>query len=236
MKIAISTNEGFVSMHFGRCPSYTIFEIEDGNIIKKEEIPNPGHQPGFLPQYLSELGINCIVAGGIGSRAQLLFSQENIEVITGAQGTIDKVIEQYINNDLETGEDLCSHDHWYKMAHSEPCTEHVSPTNGDKICITSEGKDLGEEIDPNFGRARYFLIVDPEMLSVEAIRNPNSEAIRGAGIQSAQLISNKNVGTVLTGRCGPNAQKTLQSSNIKVITGFGGKALDALSKYQNGIE
>jgi len=73
------------------------------------------------------------------------------------------------------------------------------------------------------------------MLSVEAIKNPNSEAAQGAGIQSAQLISNKNVGTVLTGNCGPNAQRTLQSSNIKVITGFTGKALDALSKYKNGM-
>jgi predicted Fe-Mo cluster-binding NifX family protein len=78
--------------------------------------------------------------------------------------------------------------------------------------------------------------VDPEMLSVEAIQNPNIDVTQGAGTQSAQLISNKNVGTVLTGHCGPNAQTIFQFSNIEVITGFKGKVLNALSKYQNRME
>ena len=81
MKVAISTDQGYVSAHFGRCPSYTLVEIKEGQILNKEEVPNPGHQPGFLPQYLSEKGVNCIIAGGMGPRAQGLFAQKNIETI-----------------------------------------------------------------------------------------------------------------------------------------------------------
>ncbi|MFZ6017802.1 MAG: NifB/NifX family molybdenum-iron cluster-binding protein [Nitrospirota bacterium] len=47
MRVAISTDGNFVSEHFGRCPSFTIIEFNDGQIIKKEVIQNPGHQPGF---------------------------------------------------------------------------------------------------------------------------------------------------------------------------------------------
>ena len=52
MKIAISTDGNYVSAHFGRCPSFTIAEIQDSKIIKKELIDNPGHHPGYLPEFL----------------------------------------------------------------------------------------------------------------------------------------------------------------------------------------
>ena len=233
MKLAISTDQGYVSAHFGRCQSYTIVEIKEGQILGREEIPNPGHQPGFLPEYLSERGVNCIMAGGMGPRAQGLFAQKNIETIIGVQGAIDDIIEKYLKQELEAGDDLCGHQH--EAEEHSPCdhqTEGIPQQTGTKICITSEGKDLTADVDPKFGRAPYFLIVDPHSMEFEVIENPNIEAAHGAGIQTAQLIASKNVGAVLTGNCGPNAQRVLQSSGIEVITNVSGKAEDALSKYK----
>ena len=233
MRIAISTDHGFVSPHFGRCQSYTIIDIEDGQILGREEIPNPGHQPGFLPEYLSDKGVNLIIAGGMGPRAQGLFAQKNIETMIGVQGAINEVIEKFIEQELEAGDDLCGHQHGAE-AHS-PCDHHeekISQPAGIKICITSKGTDLSAEVDPKFGRAQYFLIVDPHSMDFEAIENPNIEAAHGAGIQTAQLISSKNVRVVLTGNCGPNAQRILQSSGIEVITNVSGKAEEALAQYR----
>jgi predicted Fe-Mo cluster-binding NifX family protein len=233
MKIAISTDQGYVSAHFGRCLSYTIFEIKEGKELNREEIPNPGHQPGFLPEYLSEKGVNCIIAGGMGPRAQGLFAQKNIETVIGVQGAVDEVIEKFIKQELEVGDDLCGHKHGLE---DHPPDDHhadyLPQTKGNKICITSKGKDLEAEVDPSFGRAQYFLIVDPETTDFEVVHNPNIEAAQGAGIQTAQLISSKNVGAVLTGSCGPNAQRVLQSSGIRVITGTNGKVKDVLAKYK----
>ncbi|MCK4263982.1 MAG: NifB/NifX family molybdenum-iron cluster-binding protein, partial [Candidatus Aminicenantes bacterium] len=92
------------------------------------------------------------------------------------------------------------------------------------------------ELDPQFGRAQYFLIVDPETMDIEVLENPNKDAAQGAGVQTAQLISNKNVGAVLTGNCGPNALRILQSSGINVITGLSGKVMDVLSKYKSEVK
>lgn len=237
MKVAISTDSGLVSAHFGRCSSYTIFDIEEGKITSKEEIPNPGHQPGFLPEYLSERGVNCIIAGGMGPRAQGLFAHKNITTIIGIQGPIDEVMQKFISNELEEGEDLCGHrsegEH-HPCAHNHSQLNHSSP--GTKICVTSQGPGLEVDIDPRFGRARYFLIIDLETLEFEAIENPNVDTPHGAGIQSAQLISGKNIGTVLTGNCGPNAQRVFQSTGIKVVTGQSGKVRDALSKYKSEVK
>lgn len=234
MKVAISTDQGYVSAHFGRCQSYTIVEIEEGQILSRAEIPNPGHQPGFLPEYLSEKGVNCIIAGGMGPRAQGLFAQKNIETITGVQGEVNDIIQKFLKQDLEAGDDLCGHQHEAE-AHPpfDQHTEVAPQPAGTKICITSQGTDLSAEVDPKFGRARYFLIVDPDSMDFEVLENPNIEAAHGAGIQTAQLISSKNVRAVLTGNCGPNAQRVLQSSGIEIITNISGKAEDALSQYKS---
>ena len=109
-RIAISTDGNQVSPHFGRCSSYTIFDLEDGKIIAKETIENPGHEPGFLPQFLNEKGVNAIVAGGMGPRAQGLFQQVGIETILGVEGTIDEVIEKIKEESLVGGESTCNHE------------------------------------------------------------------------------------------------------------------------------
>ncbi|MGB8953212.1 MAG: NifB/NifX family molybdenum-iron cluster-binding protein [Candidatus Aminicenantales bacterium] len=233
MKAAISTENGYVSSHFGRCPSYTIVEIREGKINSREEIPNPGHQPGFLPRYLAERGVNCIIAGGMGPRAQDLFAQNNIETIIGVQGQVDDVIGKFLKNELEAGEDLCDHGQGGEQRLSHPHCEEESPIlAGQKLCFSATGKDLEAEIDPRFGRARYFIIVDPKTLEFEALENPAAEESQGAGIQTAQLISSKNVGTIITGDCGPNALRALQASGIKVITGARGNVRDVLLKYR----
>jgi len=237
MKVAISTDRGYVSEHFGRCASYTIVEIKEGKILNREEISNPGHSPGFLPQFLSDIGVNLIITGGMGPRAKSLFAQKNIEPIIGVKGSVDETIEKFIKQEIEVGEDLCAHGHGGK--HEKPdfsLSEGAPPLEGAKICITSQGRDLNSEVEPSLGRAPYFLIIDPDTMHVEVLDNPNIDAAQGAGIQSAQLISSKNVGAVLTGNCGPNSQRVLESSGIKVITGISGKVRNAISKYNHKVK
>jgi len=107
MRVAVSTEGGQVAQHFGRCPEYTIVEIEGDKIVSKEVIPNPGHQPGFLPGYLASNGVNVIIAGGMGPRAQGLFAQHNIQTILGVSGPVDQVIDDFLQGKLEGGESLC---------------------------------------------------------------------------------------------------------------------------------
>ncbi len=107
MKVAISTDGDYVSPHFGRCPTFTIVEIEGENILSKELVQNPGHQPGFLPQYLVQKGVECLIAGGIGRRAEALFAEKGIQTVVGVTGRISEVIEKLISGTLEGGESLC---------------------------------------------------------------------------------------------------------------------------------
>ena len=107
MKIAISTDGSFVSAHFGRCPEFTIIDIEDGKVVNRDIINNPGHHPGFLPQFLHQQGVSCIIAGGMGQRALMLFEHSGIKAIVGVSGKIDDVIEKITEGTLAGGESLC---------------------------------------------------------------------------------------------------------------------------------
>jgi predicted Fe-Mo cluster-binding NifX family protein len=107
MKVAISTDGGYVSSHFGRCPSFTLVEIEGEKVLSKEVVENPGHQPAFLPGFLSEKGVSCIIAGAMGRRAEALFAEKGIATVVGITGRLDEVIEKLISGRLEGGENLC---------------------------------------------------------------------------------------------------------------------------------
>ncbi len=111
MKIAITTENGLVAQHFGHCPEYTLIELEGDKVRSREVIPNPGHQPGFLPGYLARQGVSCIIAGGMGQRAQDLFAEQNIKVIVGISGPVDQALADYLAGRLKSKESLCDHDH-----------------------------------------------------------------------------------------------------------------------------
>jgi len=107
MRVAISTDGNSVSAHFGRCPHFTIVDIEDGKVTNRELVDNPGHQPGLIPQFLNEKGVECIVAGGMGMRATGLFSDLGIRAIVGISGRVDDVVDELAKGNLKSGESLC---------------------------------------------------------------------------------------------------------------------------------
>jgi predicted Fe-Mo cluster-binding NifX family protein len=103
-----------------------------------------------------------------------------------------------------------------------------------KIAITSQGDDLNAPVDTRFGRCAYFIIVDPETESFEAVLNPAVDAMGGAGPQAAQTIADKGAEAVITGNVGPNAFQTLIASNIKIYQGASGTVKETLEKYKRG--
>jgi predicted Fe-Mo cluster-binding NifX family protein len=109
MKIAIPTEGTHVSPHFGRCPSFTIAETEGNKVVNKETIDNPGHEPGLIPEFLKSLGVNTIIAAGMGSKATDLFNDYGISYVLGVDGKVDDIIESFIKGELKGGESSCEH-------------------------------------------------------------------------------------------------------------------------------
>lgn len=109
MRYAIAANGDTVAPHFGRCERYVLVDINEGAEVQRQELENPGHEPGLLPRLLNEEGVAYVVAGGAGPRAVNLMAELNIGVCVGVSGPIDEVVQQIINDDLEPGESTCEH-------------------------------------------------------------------------------------------------------------------------------
>lgn len=115
MKIAVAAAGNQVSSHFGHCEGFFAYSLgtSTNEALEKKFIANPGHRPGFLPVFLKDNGINVIIAGGMGASAQELFKKNNIEVIVGAQGYCDEVIQAYVKGDLKSSDSVC-HEHQFE--------------------------------------------------------------------------------------------------------------------------
>ena len=118
-KIALAADDmlgldGEMSMHFGRCPSYVVAQVEDdGNIAATEVVENPHfkqHKPGEVPRFINSLEVNVIIAGGMGPKAIDMFGGFGIEVVTGVGGRVGNVLKAYLNGEI-SGAAGCSHDH-----------------------------------------------------------------------------------------------------------------------------
>ena len=104
-----------------------------------------------------------------------------------------------------------------------------------KVAVTSKGTTLDAEVDPRFGRAPYIIVVDSETFSFEVIDNSaNVNAFKGAGIQAATAVSDKDAEVLMTGHCGPNAFTTLKAAGVKVVNNVTGTIEEAVKKHAQG--
>lgn len=112
LRLAVACMGDTAAQHFGHCESFYLFDTEDGKIVEEKSVPNPGHRPGFLPNYLNEQGVNVIIAGGMGGGAVEIFNEHNIEVIVGANGKARDCVEAYLAGELKSTGSIChEHDH-----------------------------------------------------------------------------------------------------------------------------
>lgn len=119
MKIAVSAMGSTVAGHFGHCENFIFFDTADGKITAENSVPNPGHRPGFLPNFLADHGAEVIISGGMGGGAVDIFNERGVEVIVGVQGDARTAVETYLRGELKSTGSIC-HEH----EHAHECGEH----------------------------------------------------------------------------------------------------------------
>jgi len=110
MRLAIARTGNEASQHFGHCDNFMIYDIEDNKIVNQSILQNPGHVPGALPPFLHEHGVKVVIAGGMGERAREIFTANDIQTITGLNGSVEEVLNAYLSNTLEASNETCDHE------------------------------------------------------------------------------------------------------------------------------
>ncbi|MFH1147917.1 MAG: NifB/NifX family molybdenum-iron cluster-binding protein [Pseudomonadota bacterium] len=107
MKIALPVVDNKLCNHFGHCDKFAILDIQDNKIANKTLVIPPPHEPGVLPGWLGEMGVEVVIAGGMGQRALALLTKRGVKVITGAPGlSSEELVEQYLKNTLVSGSNV----------------------------------------------------------------------------------------------------------------------------------
>ncbi len=111
MIIAVPLVSGTLCQHFGHCESFAVMEVDSvGNVVSKKELTPPPHEPGVLPVWLHSLGVNHVIAGGMGSRAQGIFYEQGISVTVGAPSALpEELAAAHIRGELTSGDNVCDH-------------------------------------------------------------------------------------------------------------------------------
>lgn len=107
---AVPTVNEKLCAHFGHCDQFAVIETDNNTITNINYLQPPAHQPGTYPRFLAEKGVSTIISGGMGIKAQEIFTQNNIEVFMGISAESPKaLVEQYLANQLVNGDNLCDH-------------------------------------------------------------------------------------------------------------------------------
>lgn len=105
-----------------------------------------------------------------------------------------------------------------------------------KIAVTSQGPTLDDPVDPRFGRAAGFVVMDTETNEIEYVDNGSSQAMaQGAGIQAAETVVRAGATTLLTGFVGPKAFRALEAGGVTIVQDLGEMSVrQALEAYASG--
>ena len=160
--------DGTVSAHFGRCPHYTLVEVEDGAVARHRVESNPHlgqHRPGQMPRFIKSLGADVILAGGMGPRAVEMFHGFGMDVATGVSGQVRQAVEAYLKGSLR-GIVPCHHDHVdscgghaeeHTCGQAHPAGEEIKvgrESGGTRVAIPAlDDGGLEARVDPRCGRA-----------------------------------------------------------------------------------
>ncbi len=104
------------------------------------------------------------------------------------------------------------------------------------IAISAEEPGLDGPVDPRFGRAAGFVVVNLATMQPSWVDNGAAQAMaHGAGIQAAETLSAAGAGVLLTGYVGPKAFTALAAAGIKVGQDISGMTVrEAVERFAAG--
>ncbi|MFA7166395.1 MAG: iron-sulfur cluster carrier protein MrpORP [Desulfoplanes sp.] len=112
MKIAVPVANGLLCMHFGHCEKFAMVSIDEANktVLGTELLTPPSHEPGVFPKWVAEQGADLVITGGMGARAQSLFTDAGVKVLVGVEGgSPEEIAMGFMNGTLQTGQNICDH-------------------------------------------------------------------------------------------------------------------------------
>jgi len=112
LTVAVPTAGGTLCAHFGHCETFAVMDVDTatGRIMETRHETPPPHEPGVIPAWIATLGVDLVIAGGMGQKARDLFTEKGVKVVVGAKAdSPEAIVADYLRGCLEVGENTCDH-------------------------------------------------------------------------------------------------------------------------------
>jgi len=104
-----------------------------------------------------------------------------------------------------------------------------------RVAISSQGKRRDAPVEPWFGRAAYFLIVDTGTMVFDAIENERTgDSPEIDEIEAARLVIDAGAQVVLTGNCGFEARRMLATAGVRLFQSGPGTVEEVVEQFKAG--
>lgn len=192
-----------------------------------------------LVEILRTAGAEVLLCGGLSCCERRFLAARGVAVEPWVGGTAQEVARAWWSGNIETQRmPGCGGKRRIRGAgrQARNADQERMHMHNEIIAITSEGPALTDMVDPRFGRAAGFVVVDMATGQASYIDNGGSQAMaQGAGIQAAENVARAGAGTVLSGFVGPKAFQALQAAGIAVVQDVEGITVgEAVERYRRG--
>ncbi len=205
MKVALTVHQGRVAPLFDAAHRLLLVTFRGGSRRRREEILT-GETPLHRAEQVVQTGADELVCGAISAVTRAFLAGWGVRVLPWVTGDVDTVIGMIAGRDATRT----------------------------KVAVSAAGPDPASEVDPRFGRAPWILVVEPETGEFEAIPNERGAGPWGPENSPVRFVLDRRVGTVITGRLGPNARGTLGAAGVRIVTGARGRVTDVVREYRAG--
>ncbi|HEX3038114.1 MAG TPA: NifB/NifX family molybdenum-iron cluster-binding protein [Oscillospiraceae bacterium] len=124
MKIAVTTENDMIFQHFGKCKSFTVFQVENGEIKSKSLLDAGESGHSALATLLAEQNVSLLICGGIGGGAKDALRSAGIELVAGAQGNVERAVRDYLAGKLVNNPEFTCNHHGEGHSCSGTCAHH----------------------------------------------------------------------------------------------------------------
>ncbi len=242
MKVALTTWNGRVSPVFDVARQVVLIDINEGRVVGRRDEALPGTEPQAQADRLAALGPQTLICGAISKAMAGLLAAVNIRVIPFTAGDVEKVLAAWLAGNLPdpalSMPGCCGRRH--RQRAGGRCREKTLLTKEGregimKVIVTGSGGTLTDAVDPRFGRASQFLLVDIDTGVMTPHDNAqNLNAAQGAGIQAAETVVRLGAQAVITGNVGPKAFRVLDAAGVKVFLVKDGSVAEAITQFKKG--
>ena len=242
MKVVIPIWQGRISPVFDAAGHMLVIDIEDGIEIKRYTETIHEMELTHKVKYIVDLGVDLLICGAISRPLEVMLLSAGIQIISQTCGNVEEVLSAYMSGKLTEQVFLMPgcrkrfrHGQWNRVDINEIDfrDKRKSERTSMKVAVSSYGQDMTSEVDPRFGRAKFFILVDIESGELTVHENTqNLNAVQGAGIQAARNVLEFGADAVITGNVGPKAFTTLKAGNVGVYTGASGPVEDAIAAFK----